>query len=912
MAISQIRGEQVKLGTLREYHFDPVTQIPESILDIDYHAHTETLQDKKILYKVQVNDVTADAVSSIDVSSSISGTAVTSAGSTEGILTDSPNNKVFIRDGATKDSPLSDTNGNQVYGRLTYANSAFTLSFFTEVDGTETAFTMPADQTIDFVYLKRGNLLNVPENFLVTDGGNFVEGATDIVAEFDLNQLAKDLGVTLNKDGNKSVTRSAFEEILYQTKGLVNQSVRANSIIDEVVAARNGQASLSAELEAIRTSISTEATDRANADTAIRNDLSSTDSSKGASLIGINDAGSKFTATTVEGALQELATTLNSTGSGATATTDEVETARNSDITGTHASLDARIEAGEARYELVKSEVETARNGKVSLDAELSSIRTSVSTETTNRINGDQDLQDNIDAEATARAEADTQIRNDLSATTSNNGGAKRVGVSSNAGLTGSTVEAVLVNLEGRLASQESGGGAEVTDTHTRDAATTNGLFPVASFNSLEGRLDDIESKTDAAKKSLEDADSAEATARANADTAIRNDFASTSSTKGASLVGIQDAGGLITASTVEGALQEIVTNLNTEISDRQSAVSTEQTARETADTQIINDLASTSSNKGASTVGISDAGSLYTATTVEGALQEIASNLNSEISNRSSAVSSEATARANADTAILNDYASTSNGKGASLVGIEDAGNLITATTVEGALQEVVATLNSEITNRTSADTAIRNDLASTVTAKGASLVGIEDADSQFTATTVEEALKELATAIATESANRSSANSTLSSDLASTATGKGASLVGIEDADSVFTSTTVESALKELYDAIQAEMSSRTTADTALSTRVSSLEAVRPKIHVHDRYVFTASGNEQSVTLPNSKVADANTLIFSLNGVEQAVGLHYSEVLDGNGNATGVNINPDRLSAGDIVILKWLNANQ
>lgn len=778
MAISQIRGEQIKLSTLREYHFDPITQLPESILDIDYAAHTETLVNKKILYKVQVNDKTADAVSSIDITSFVSGSAVTSSDSLEGVISDAPNNKVFIRDGLTQDSPLSDASGNQVFGRITYAGSTYTLSFYTDVNGTETAYTMPADQTIDFVYLKRGNLLNVPENFLVTDGGNFVEGATDIVAEFDLNQLAKDLGITLNKDGNKSVTRSAFEEILFQTKGLVNQSVRANSIIDEVVAARNGQSSLSDELSAIRTSVSTEAQNRADADTTIRNDFGSNDSGKGASLIGINDAGSKFNATTVEGALVELESRIVSTGSGATATTDEVVAARNSDITGNHANLDTRIEAGEARYEAVRSEVNTARNGKANLNAELVAIRQSVSdladleaqdvldlqaaidaeetratlaeaqitsdlqqevsdrqaaitgvqndltTEANTRAANDLTLQNNITAEATARANADTQIRNDLSSTTASDGGAKRVGVSSNAGLTGTTVESVLVNLEGRLASQESGGGAEVTDTHTRDQATANNMYGIDTFASLEERIVDIEDKTDAAKKALEDSIASEASTRASAVTTVTN-------------------------------------SLNAEISRAQGA---------------------------------------------ESDLQD--------------AIDAEATTRA-AETAQL------------------------------------TTDLAQEVQDRTSGDTAIR-------------------------------------------------------SDFASTATGKGASLVGVIDSASVFTGATVESVLKELYDAIQAQGTAYQSADTALSTRVSSLEAVRPKIHVHDRYVFTAVGNEQTVTLPNSKVADANTLIFTLNGVEQAVGLHYTEVLDGNGNATGVSINPDRLTAGDIVILKWLNANQ
>lgn len=74
-------------------------------------------------------------------------------------------------------------------------------------------------------------------------------------------------------------------------------------------------------------------------------------------------------------------------------------------------------------------------------------------------------------------------------------------------------------------------------------------------------------------------------------------------------------------------------------------------------------------------------------------------------------------------------DLASTSNGYGASLVGIEDASTRFTGTDVEAALGEVP----------TSAE------LASTSNGEGAALVGIEDAGTFTAATDVEAALAEL-----------------------------------------------------------------------------------------------------------------------------------------------------------------------
>lgn len=81
---------------------------------------------------------------------------------------------------------------------------------------------------------------------------------------------------------------------------------------------------------------------------------------------------------------------------------------------------------------------------------------------------------------------------------------------------------------------------------------------------------------------------------------------------------------------------------------------------------------------------------------------------------------------------------ASTSTGEGASLIGIEDAGTLYTETTVEGALGEVMTAAQSRVPTA---------QLASTGSGAGASLVGIEDTGGLYTATDVEDALAEVKT---------------------------------------------------------------------------------------------------------------------------------------------------------------------
>jgi hypothetical protein len=107
---------------------------------------------------------------------------------------------------------------------------------------------------------------------------------------------------------------------------------------------------------------------------------------------------------------------------------------------------------------------------------------------------------------------------------------------------------------------------------------------------------------------------------------------------------------------------------------------------------------------------------------------------------------------------------------------------------------------------------------LASTASGEGASAIGVEDDAAYYTGTSVESVLIELKTQIGglTSTTFDFAENNVLADDdfiypalekldlkwgdLASTANGEGASLVGIEDADGLFTATNVEAALAEI----------------------------------------------------------------------------------------------------------------
>ena len=111
-----------------------------------------------------------------------------------------------------------------------------------------------------------------------------------------------------------------------------------------------------------------------------------------------------------------------------------------------------------------------------------------------------------------------------------------------------------------------------------------------------------------------------------------------------------------------------------------------------------------------------------------------------------------------------INSFTSTANGEGASNVGVEDASGWFTGAEIEAALNEIEALFGSTtsstfnftednvLADNDDVYTALNKldlkwgDLASTANGEGASLVGIEDAAGDFTATTVEGALAELA----------------------------------------------------------------------------------------------------------------------------------------------------------------------
>lgn len=99
-----------------------------------------------------------------------------SASGSIGVLVTSGSNKVKIFNNATGD-PIASASGEEVYAKLTSAAGVYTLTYFTNENGTETAYSFGSNTSIDFVFnyvysfekLPVDVFLRVPQKYVQDD-----------------------------------------------------------------------------------------------------------------------------------------------------------------------------------------------------------------------------------------------------------------------------------------------------------------------------------------------------------------------------------------------------------------------------------------------------------------------------------------------------------------------------------------------------------------------------------------------------------------------------------------------------------------------------------------------------------------------------------------------------------------------
>lgn len=157
--------------------------------------------------------------------------------------------KLELRDASTNDA-VDDGSGNEVYGRLSFAATVYTVTFFSDIAGTETAYSFSGPTSVDLGYIAVSR--------------KYQDLSWDRFLDFEYHDVSGISG-TISDD---SVVTDGFTNLL---SGLVTQAAVNNKV----------------------------------------DDLGSTVNGEGASLIAIEDSAGNFTSTDVEGALAELFTAID-------------------------------------------------------------------------------------------------------------------------------------------------------------------------------------------------------------------------------------------------------------------------------------------------------------------------------------------------------------------------------------------------------------------------------------------------------------------------------------------------------------------------------------------------------------------------------------------------------------------------
>lgn len=69
---------------------------------------------------------------------------------------------------AISEKPILDASGNEVYSKLSHSSGVYTLNFFSNINGAETAYTFANSTAIDAVIVYRFDLARLPSDFAIS------------------------------------------------------------------------------------------------------------------------------------------------------------------------------------------------------------------------------------------------------------------------------------------------------------------------------------------------------------------------------------------------------------------------------------------------------------------------------------------------------------------------------------------------------------------------------------------------------------------------------------------------------------------------------------------------------------------------------------------------------------------------
>jgi hypothetical protein len=271
----RIKGTQVGLEVVGDEHINPLSPIGEAKLNLDFSTASlntaiGNVVSKKLLTYIGVQGTISSGANASKIvtaeilAASPSGTPGGSV-SVAGIVTTIPNNKVQIRSSANQQPIESAPGESDIYGRLTESGGIYTLSYFYDAAGVETAFTMPADVAIDILFPESVDFADLPFNAII-NGVSFVDGLpaehqhdladiTDLtVSSVELNDLATlaalaaSTGAGLigaDNSGFTNLTGATVQALLTEIDGLIGGPAAAINRDGVNVSSQAGQTIIS-------------------------------------------------------------------------------------------------------------------------------------------------------------------------------------------------------------------------------------------------------------------------------------------------------------------------------------------------------------------------------------------------------------------------------------------------------------------------------------------------------------------------------------------------------------------------------------------------------------------------------------------------------------------------------------------
>lgn len=249
MSLQTLSGKQIREHSILDSHIS--SKLSEAVLDIKWEdpAHAESiLKNKSITDYVQFGTKLSAEIGqsekTLEFSLDVSTVTVPGVIVGEPLRFRTESGDILSHDGkevkAIIKEKVSGSDGAFQYKIAFYQADGFTPYVFEEA------------LNIEFLYPVKTTLWDAVENFASNE--RFVDGAIDIATKMKVKQIVADIfggDYAFTGNGSAHLEETITDMINRLTQGTVNEGVEAPEIIDEVVAARGGKASISERFEEV-------------------------------------------------------------------------------------------------------------------------------------------------------------------------------------------------------------------------------------------------------------------------------------------------------------------------------------------------------------------------------------------------------------------------------------------------------------------------------------------------------------------------------------------------------------------------------------------------------------------------------------------------------------------------------------